>query len=528
MRAVSLRWLVLPLGACLSCSGPPAATTGSEGASVLHYAQVGSVTTLDPARAGWTVESRVIEQMAEGLTDVDASLQIRAALADSWEVTEGGRTFRFRLRKGATLGDGRPLRSHDVAAALTRLAAPGDLAGWAVMADVAGAAEYRSGRAEGVSGLETPDPGTLVVRLVSPSGRFLYQLATASAVVFAGASSEEDWPRGRVPGTGPFRLESLQEIGGSDLRRQRLVFRARNGALQPPRIGGMVWDLYATAADLKRGLGRESYDVVSTSDPDEASFSRALSRHTLRHTLSLGFLSLYFDCQKPPLDRPAARRAIALGADREALGASDLLPGFRLPGALGPSSADAVLRRDPEAAKALAARAGLDPRRPTALRVAYSRSFEYGDLSGWIRGAFSRSLEPLGLRVEAVEAPGSAALDRRFTARLDHAYLFGSFPDTMDPCLVLEPFRSRSTAFNWSWYSRPEVDEDYQACARSHDVTSQQRAIDHALRLVAQDAPLLPLTLIRQRVYVGPRVVGFVPSPLEGMDFRTVALRSEP
>jgi hypothetical protein len=147
------------------------------------------------------------------------------------------------------------------------------------------------------------------VRLVSPSGRFLYQLATASAVVFAGASSAEDWSRGRVPGSGPFRLESLQEIGGTDLRWQRLVFRARHGALQPPRIGGMVWDLYASVADLLRGLGRESYDVVSTSDPDEASFSRALPRHRLQQALSLGHLGL-FDCQKLPSMTPV-RRAIA-------------------------------------------------------------------------------------------------------------------------------------------------------------------------------------------------------------------------
>lgn len=528
MRVVSLRWLVPPLGICLACSRPPAVATGMDGASVLRYAQVGSVTTLDPARAGWTVESRVIEQMAEGLTDVDASLQIQAGLADTWEITDGGRSFRFRLRKGASLGDGRPLTSADVAAAFTRLAAPGDLAGWSVMADVAGAADYRSGRAERVSGLETPDPGTLVVRLVSPSGRFLYQLGTASAVVFGGASSEEDWARGGVPGSGPFRLESLQVLESAGLRRQRLVFRVRSGALRPPRIRGMVWDLYATAADLLRGLGLETYDVVSTADPDEASFSQALPRHKLKQALSLGFLGLYFDCQKPPLDRPEARRAIALGADREPLGSADLLRGFHLPGALGPSSADAELRRDPEAAKALAARAGLDPRRPVALRVAYSRSFEYGDLSGWIRGPLTRSLEPLGLRVEAVEAPGSGAMNERFAARLDHAYLFGSFPDTMDPCLVLEPFRSRSAGFNWSWYSRREVDEDYRACAISHDLASQQRAIDHALRLVAEDAPLLPLTRIRQRVYVGSRVLGFVPSPLEGVDFRSVALRGEP
>jgi ABC-type transport system substrate-binding protein len=162
------------------------------------------------------------------------------------------------------------------------------------------------------------------------------------------------------------------------------------------------------------------------------------------------------------------------------------------------------------------------------MRVAYSRSFEYGDLSGWIRGAFSRSMEPLGLRVEAVETAGSRDLNRRYDGRMDHAYLFGSLPDTMDPCLVLEPFRSRSAAFNWSWYSRREVDEDYRTCAVSHDVASQQRAISHALGLVAEDAPLLPLTRIRQRMFVGSRVEGFVPSPLEGVDFRVVALRAGP
>jgi hypothetical protein len=72
------------------------------------------------------------------------------------------------------------------------------------------------------------------------------------------------------------------------------------------------------------------------------------------------------------------------------------------------------------------------------------------------------------------------------------------------------------------------VDEDYRACALSHDVASQERAIAHALRIVAEDAPLLPLTRIRQRVYVGARVMGFVPSPLEGVDFRAVGLKGEP
>src|SRR5262249_27522043 len=151
---------------------------------------------------------------------------------------------------------------------------------------------------------DTPEPGTLVVHLVSPSSRFLYQLATAAAVIFAEAASPEDWARGRAPGSGPFRLESIQEQGGPGPKRQHLVFRARPGALQAPGIQGMVWALYATTTDLDRGLVGESYDVVTSSGPDEPALSRALPRHRLLQAMSLGFLGLYFDCTKAPVDRP--------------------------------------------------------------------------------------------------------------------------------------------------------------------------------------------------------------------------------
>ena len=526
MRASTLRWLAVPLAAFSACSRDRGAAAGA--GATLRYAQVGWVNTLDPARAGWTVESRAIEQLADGLTEVDANLQSRAALAESWQVGEGGRLYRFRLRSGVTLGEGEPLTSAVVAAALTRLAAPGDLVGWSVVADIEGASEYRAGSADRIRGLETPDARTLVVRLASPSGRFLYQLATASAVVFGGPASEQAWEAGGVPGSGPFRLESRSSLHAGGPLRQRLVFRARPQASQPPRVQGMVWDLYPSPAELLQGLQLERYDVVLCSSPEEAPFARALPRHRQRQTLSLGFLGLYFDCQKAPLDRPEVRRALALAADREALGSSDLLPGFQLPGTLGPFLQSALLRRDPQAAAALAGRAGLDPGHAIKLRAAYSGGFEYGDLSGWIRGALRRSLQAIGVDLEAVEAPSAAALDARYAARLDHAYLFGSFPDTADPCLVLEPFRSRSAAFNWSRYSCPEVDQDYRTCAASSDVASQRGAVAHALSLVAADAPLLPLSRIRQRVFLGPGVEGFVPSPLEGVDFTGVSLAQGP
>lgn len=508
-----------------ACSRPGEAPPAAAGAA-LRLAQVGTVTTLDPARSGWAVESRVMRQLGDGLVDVDADLQLRAALADSWEVLDGGRTFRFRLREGATMGDGRPLRSADVAASFAHLAEPGQL-NWTAMADVEGAEAYHEGKATGVSGISSPDPRTIVFRLKTASSRFVYQLAMPMGLVF-GSGSAEDHDRGRVAGTGPFRLEAWEEREQDGVRLQRLRFGARPGRLPgSSHLREMRWDLYSNAPELARGIARQPYDVVYAPASNPQAIARALPGHRVRRGLRLAFLALYFDCGKPPLDRPEARRAIVLAVDRDTLGGEGVLPGFNLPGAPGVVGEEAAIRRDPAAAAALARRAGLDPGRPTRLRVAYSASAEYGDLAPFIRGPLLDALGPLGLRVEPVEARDGRALDERFFAREDHAYLYGSTPEIVDPCFFFEPFRSGNLTSNWSWYSRREVDDAYRECARSMDVLAQRAAVLRALPLVAADAPLLPLTLIDQQVYVHPRVAGFVPTPLDGLDLRNVTLGPE-
>lgn len=520
----SQRAVVLLVVAGLGGCGPrPAAE--QTGAPVLRLALVGTAVSLDPVRSGWVVESRVIEQMADTLVELDANLQLRPGLAESWEVLEGGRLFRFRLGPWATWGDGQPLHAAQVVAALARLAAPGDdVTGWAVIQDVEGAEARHLGNAPGVPGLQAPDPRTVVIRLAKPSSRFLYQLCSAYGRVFVGDGSTEDWRRGRLAGTGPFRLEGRDDTEVAGGRCQRFRFVARQTGPRAPRVPRLVIDLFRSGADMLKGLGQEPYDVVYSPPFDRPLVEERLPQHRLTLAPRLAFLSLYFDCEKPPVNRPEVRRAIVLAANREVLPRKALAPGQFLSGL---TAEDAILPPDPARGRALARAAGFDPSRPTPLRVAYSASFEYGDVSAWVKERLKDSLAPLGLAVEAVEAPDGGALDARSSARLDHAYIYGSTPEYADPCVFFDTFRSGNPGSNLSWYSRKEVDQAYEECAHSLDLAVQRASIDHVKPLIADDAPILPLAPIYQRAYQAPRIRGFQPSPLEGMSLREVTLGSQ-
>ena len=76
----------------------------------------------------------------------DADLQVRPALAESWEFADGGRQVTFHLRPDLTFSDGSPLRPSDVVRSWLRLidpAHPSPLASLAL--DIAGADAYLRG-----------------------------------------------------------------------------------------------------------------------------------------------------------------------------------------------------------------------------------------------------------------------------------------------------------------------------------------------------------------------------------------------
>lgn len=127
--------------------------------------------TLDWNRAHTPIETYLLVNLMEGLVGFDSKLNTVPALAESWKISQDGKTYTFHLRKGVRWSDGVPLKARDFLFSWKRLLSPSTAAAYAyLLYDVVGAEEYGSGKITDFSkvGIFAPDDGTFVVKLKKP------------------------------------------------------------------------------------------------------------------------------------------------------------------------------------------------------------------------------------------------------------------------------------------------------------------------------------------------------------------------
>ncbi len=100
------------------------------------------------------------------------------------EVSTDGLTWRFRLKSGIRFGPpvNREITSKDFVTAFERIGTPSIGAQYAFYYDVIeGMTAFAKGKADTITGIETPDDRTIVFRLTRPTGDFGYRLALPAA-----------------------------------------------------------------------------------------------------------------------------------------------------------------------------------------------------------------------------------------------------------------------------------------------------------------------------------------------------------
>ncbi|WP_173931531.1 ABC transporter substrate-binding protein [Chelativorans sp. Marseille-P2723] len=147
---------------------------------------------LDPtAGAAAAIDEIVYANIFEGLTRIGPSGQVMPALAESWEISEDGKTYTFHLREGVTFHDGTTFDAEDVKFTLER----------AMAEDSTNAQKSLFAAIETV---EVVDAATVTVKLAHPQGSFLYNMGWGDAVIVAPESELEN--REKPVGTGPFKF----------------------------------------------------------------------------------------------------------------------------------------------------------------------------------------------------------------------------------------------------------------------------------------------------------------------------------
>src|SRR5262249_17882534 len=105
----------------------PAATEGSpppRRGGVVTVASFGDIRAIDPANISDGPVPQILEALFAGLVDYDHDGKIVPDLAERWTVEDGGRTFRFFLRKGVRFHDGDEVTAEDVRRSVERALHP--------------------------------------------------------------------------------------------------------------------------------------------------------------------------------------------------------------------------------------------------------------------------------------------------------------------------------------------------------------------------------------------------------------------
>ena len=142
-----------------------------EGKKELNITGSDDIPTLDVSKAEDTVSSEVLMNTMEGLVKLDKDGNIIPGVAESWEKSEDGKTWTFKLRKDSKWSNGDPVTAKDFEYSWKRTLDPATASTYGfIMYDIVGAKDYNLGtvdNADGV-GIKAIDDYTLQVDLVRP------------------------------------------------------------------------------------------------------------------------------------------------------------------------------------------------------------------------------------------------------------------------------------------------------------------------------------------------------------------------
>ena len=149
---------------------------------------------LDPtAGAAAAIDEVVYANVFEGLTSIGPAGEVEPALAASWEISDDGKVYTFKLHEGVKFHDGSDLTAEDVKFSLDRARAEDST-------------NAQKGLFAQIDSVEAVDATTVKVMLKQPQGSFLYNLGWGDAVIVAPESAEGN--KEKPIGTGPFKFDN--------------------------------------------------------------------------------------------------------------------------------------------------------------------------------------------------------------------------------------------------------------------------------------------------------------------------------
>ncbi len=285
--------------------------------------------TLDPhinyTDQGWQMYQPIYDGLvafrkAEGMDGFTIVPDLAEALP---EVTNDGKTFTFKLRKGVMFSTGQEVGVKDVVASFQRIFKVSGPTSGTFYAGIVGAdkclADTKTCTLEGgVVGDEAA--GTVTINIVKPDAELLYKLALPHAVTLPADTPAEDAGSVPIPSTGPYMISAFDPNKGMTVSRNP-HYKQWSEEAQP--------DGYPDVVQYDFGLSEEAaVTAIQNGEADwmfDALPSDRLAELGTKYKdqLHIAPLSAWWyaplNTRLAPFDNVKARQAVAFAIDRNTL-----------------------------------------------------------------------------------------------------------------------------------------------------------------------------------------------------------------
>jgi len=281
--------------------GKPAFAQGEPGGTLIA-AFSADPAGFDPQRGPSGMSHVVIEQVYSTLMALDPDAKPYPELADSYEVSDDGLAYTFKLRPGVTFHNGDPLTAEDVKFSFDRLRAKDS--GYSYGAQV-----------ETIASVDVIDPSTVQFKLSKRTGPFLIYMAFPGSSIVPKKLVESGHDLNAQPvGSGPFKFVSYQPRTAIKFEKNPNYFEAGK-----PYFDAMEYRIISDITALTNAV--MSGEVNFSNEIPPKDWATVQGNPELVGVTLEGSRYNWLLCNttKKPLDNHKVRQAIAQAIDREAL-----------------------------------------------------------------------------------------------------------------------------------------------------------------------------------------------------------------
>jgi len=490
--------------------------------------------SIDPAVVTGQLEGRICYALFEGLLRFDRFGEPQPGMAESWDLSNGSKTYIFHLRANAKWSNGDPVTANDFAQSWKRALLPETACEYAYLFyHIKNAQPFNEGKLKDFSqvGINVINARTLEVTLEAPVPYFLYLCCFMTFLPVHLPTVDkygDDWIKpGKLVNDGPFQLKEWRLNYRIRLEKNPFYWDAEHVGLNT--IDALPIDNSITAYNF---YASKVADLILDKGLTPSSLIPELKTRPDFHAAPfLGNYFIRFNVTRKPFDDVRIRQAIAMAIDRDRIVKKITQAGeppaysFTPPGTAGGYQPPKMFGRDLQRARQLLADAGYpDGKAFPTVTYLYDNKKLNEDIAVEIQSMLS---DGLGVHVELQKQEWKVYLNS--LGRLDYDFARSSWVgDYNDPNTFIDCFLTGGGNNRTGWSSK-EYDDLVAAAALESDNNRRLQILHQAEDiLLNQGTPICPLYYyVGIQIYDSRKIGGIEANLLDEHPFREMYRKPE-